>query len=165
MTLKTSFIIGLAVATTVGVQTASAQSPDVVDRAVAARLATQSTPRVSPDVLERVVAAQQRNHPVVLRSDSVESAIVARGTSGATIVYPDVVDRAVTAQQRNLPIVHRYSDSAEGAIVAANLPTQPTSSGTEIEWPQIGIGFGVGIFLMLTLWLGFRATRTRQLAH
>lgn len=38
-------------------------------------------------------------------------------------------------------------------------------SGSEIEWPQIGVGFGAGLLLALGLVLGLRYTRVRQLAH
>ena len=46
-------------------------------------------------------------------------------------------------------------------------PRQATvsSSGTEIEWSQIGIGLGIGILLMLGLTLAVRATRHPPLAH
>jgi hypothetical protein len=48
-----------------------------------------------------------------------------------------------------------------------NSPVQgaPTSSGTEIEWPQIGVGFGIGLVLALGLYLAMRFTRPRPLAH
>jgi hypothetical protein len=52
-----------------------------------------------------------------------------------------------------------------------DLPTTPvvepvTSSGIDIEWPQVGIGFSVGILLAIALGLSFRATRQRgPLAH
>jgi hypothetical protein len=40
-----------------------------------------------------------------------------------------------------------------------------TSSGSEIEWTQIGIGFGIGLVLALGLYLAMRFTRIRPLAH
>lgn len=40
-----------------------------------------------------------------------------------------------------------------------------TRSGSEIEWPQIGIGFALGIALGLGVPLVVRGTRERQLAH
>ena len=40
-----------------------------------------------------------------------------------------------------------------------------TSSGSEIGWPQVGIGFGIGIVLALGLFVGLRMSRTRQPAH
>ncbi len=48
-----------------------------------------------------------------------------------------------------------------------NVPVQasPTSSGTEIEWPQVGVGFGIGLMLALGLYLAMRFTRIRPLAH
>lgn len=50
-------------------------------------------------------------------------------------------------------------------VDAAARSAQPTSSGTEIDWPQIGIGFGIGILSVLGLILAVRLTRSRTLAH
>ena len=44
-------------------------------------------------------------------------------------------------------------------------PTTVTSSGTQIEWGQIGIGFGIGLMLALGLFLAIRFARIRPLAH
>ena len=44
-------------------------------------------------------------------------------------------------------------------------PVSVTSSGRDIEWPQVGIGFGVGLVLLLGLALTLRATHTRPFAH
>jgi hypothetical protein len=44
-------------------------------------------------------------------------------------------------------------------------PTVSASSGSEIEWPQLGIGFGLGILLVAGLWLAIRMTKGRPLAH
>ena len=41
----------------------------------------------------------------------------------------------------------------------------PTTSGRDIEWPQIGIGLGIGILLAIGLGLSLKATRPRTLAH
>ncbi len=40
-----------------------------------------------------------------------------------------------------------------------------TSSGGEIEWPTVGIGFGIGIVLLLGITLAMKATHTRPFAH
>ena len=39
------------------------------------------------------------------------------------------------------------------------------STGREIEWPQIGIGLGIGALLMIGLYVTLKATRHRPLAH
>ncbi|MBA3565569.1 MAG: hypothetical protein M3Q67_07265 [Actinomycetota bacterium] len=109
-----------------------------------------------PDVFERAVAAQHRS---------------------TAIVSPDAVDRAVAARlasqsasQPN-PRAMLASDSVHSALAAnAATLTSPDSvtsngSGRELEWPQIGIGFGVGILLALGLFLAMRYTRIRTLAH
>jgi hypothetical protein len=38
-------------------------------------------------------------------------------------------------------------------------------SGTDIEWPQIGFGAGLGMLIALGLMLVVRTTRSRALAH
>ena len=43
--------------------------------------------------------------------------------------------------------------------------TSVSSSGTEIEWPTVGIGFGVALMLILGLMLTLKATHTRPFAH
>ena len=44
-------------------------------------------------------------------------------------------------------------------------PAVSGSSDSEIEWPQLGIGFGLGILLVVGLWLAMRMTKVRGLAH
>ena len=48
-----------------------------------------------------------------------------------------------------------------------NRPTTiaASDSGREIEWSQIGMGFGLGILLAIGLFLAMRSTRVRHLAH
>jgi len=45
------------------------------------------------------------------------------------------------------------------------VPVSAPTSGREIEWPEIGIGFGVGLMLILGLVLTLKATHTRPFAH
>ena len=51
--------------------------------------------------------------------------------------------------------------------VPADVPVSSpvTSSGREIEWPQVGIGVGIGALLAVGLLLAVRYTRPRPLAH
>ena len=39
------------------------------------------------------------------------------------------------------------------------------SDGGEFKWPELGIGLGIGVLLMIGLYLGMKATRHRSLAH
>jgi hypothetical protein len=45
------------------------------------------------------------------------------------------------------------------------VPVAETSSGREIDVPQIGIGLGLGILLALGLYLAVRLTKVRPVAH
>jgi hypothetical protein len=108
-----------------------------------------------------------------------------------TLVAPQAGTVLVDAHQRSLGgngggvLTPTYSDAFERTAAAkpstgatligdshnrfdpGNLPVSTTtvSSGSEIEWPQIGIGFGLGIVLAFGLLLAARATRVRPLAH
>ena len=44
-------------------------------------------------------------------------------------------------------------------------PAATISTARDVEWLQIGMGFGGGILLALGLFLAMRMTRVRQAAH
>ena len=100
-------------------------------------------------------------------------------------VSPDLVDRAAAARQQELSSMldarERSFAAISGAasIVAsdpvrddrfqldpASIPTPAgTSSAQDIEWRQIGIGFGGGVLLALGLFLATRTPQPRLPAH
>jgi hypothetical protein len=49
-------------------------------------------------------------------------------------------------------------------LPSAPIQTASSDSGRQIEWPQLGIGFGLGILLVSGLWLAMRV-KFRPLAH
>ena len=58
------------------------------------------------------------------------------------------------------------SDSFERAVPPqGSVPVSVTTSGREIEWPQIGVGLGIGLLLALGLGLTMRAVHIRPFAH
>jgi len=100
---------------------------------------------------------------------------------GTVRVSPDTSDYAATAdQQRQAAMLDRreraFSVNAPVAIFEPVVddrfridPTngaQPVSvtSDNEVPWPQLGLGFAIGLLLMLGLYATLRATRTRT-AH
>ena len=119
---------------------------------------------------------EARQNPVRVDGASTISMLDAREKAFATRLNvqlshgtpPDVFERAVAA---------RSSRSADHFLAAddrfrfdpSNQPVTTrvsvTGSGHEIEWPQVGMGFGVGVALILGLVLALRATRQRPLAH
>jgi hypothetical protein len=106
----------------------------------------QETVRVSPDLADRPVVASQQELSRML--DARERSFTAG--SDASIVSSDPVRD------------DRFS------LDAASIPTPATtsSSARDIEWLQIGIGFGGGILLALGLFLAAtRTTRPRLPAH
>ena len=120
-------------------------------------------PVTYPDVVDRAVA-QQEASTVSTYLDAHERAARVGGLESTTVNFPDVIERAVAARGTGGGL----SGDDHVRIDPANLPTvAPTSSssGREVEWPQIGIGFGIGILLALGLMLALRMTRIRQLAH
>jgi hypothetical protein len=120
------------------------QSPDAFERAVEAQQSLQSSPIVSPDAVDRVRQAQlQLKSSPHVAPDAFERALITRTDAGRTLSFDDW--------------------HATPSTVAA--PVTPATSGTEVEWPQLGIGFGMGVALVLMLTLGLRVVRSRSLAH
>jgi hypothetical protein len=71
-----------------------------------------------------------------------------------------------TAAQSGGTDLSTYRDGPERAVLPS-APIQTTvssDSGRQIEWPQLGIGFGLGILLVAGLWLAMRV-KFRPLAH
>jgi len=120
-------------------------SPDAFERAVAASVATESTAIVSPDAVDRVRA-------------------LGVGNPSRPTTSPDAFGRAVAATAdygNNRSYDDRFATPAPSSDPVSVRPI----SGREIEWPQIGAGFGIGILLVLGLMLTLRLTRGRSLAH
>ena len=85
---------------------------------------------------ERATLAQQ---PVVLdrRTDAFDRAVV-------------VEQSPYIASERSAPArpdVSTYLDANERGAVLSTPSVTPSSTGGGIEWPQVGIGFGVGMAL------------------
>ncbi|HET9438001.1 MAG TPA: hypothetical protein VFO64_07350 [Gaiellaceae bacterium] len=82
----------------------------------------------------------------------------------AATPYPDWFERAATAairDNREIVVDDRFD------LHPQQVPTTvtATSSGREIDAPQIGIGLGLGVLLALGLYLAVRFTRIRPVAH
>jgi hypothetical protein len=71
-----------------------------------------------------------------------------------------------TAAQSGGTDLSSYRDGPERAVLpSAPVQTASSDSGRQIEWPQLGIGFGLGILLVAGLWLAMRVTKFRPLPH
>jgi hypothetical protein len=71
-----------------------------------------------------------------------------------------------TAAQSGGTDLSTYRDGLERAVLpSAPIQTASSESGRQIEWPELGIGFAIGILLVSGLWLATRVTKARPLAH
>ena len=151
MTRKISLIVGIAVAAlTVAVPTAFAEG----------RLAGS----LEPDAVayfyanERATVGAQVGNTLVSRPDSHE---VAR-----PFTYNDAAERVQRiAGYGGREVIGLSGDDHVTGPTSVPVGNPAVSSGRELEWPQVGLGFGVGILLMFGLWLAVRTTRIRPLAH
>jgi hypothetical protein len=82
------------------------------------------------------------------------------------IAYFHANELATAAQSGGGTDLSSYRDGPERAVLpSAPIQNASSDSGRQIEWPQLGIGFGVGILLVAGLWLAMRVTKFRPLAH
>jgi len=100
---------------------------------------------VSPDLVDRVAAARQQELSSML--DARERSFAARSDAG--IVSPDPV----------------RDDRFQLGAASTAAPAGTIGSADEIEWLQIGIGFGGGVLLAISLLLATRLARPRLPAH
>jgi hypothetical protein len=134
-------------------------NPDMSDRATAVRSQEQAN----------MLNAREKALSVAVegRVDPIEAHDRAMGTRLQTTLDSDFyADGFAQALQPREPESGPVVDD-RFHIDHTNVPVQatPTSSGSEIEWPQIGVGFGIGLVLALGLYLAMRFTRIRPLAH
>jgi hypothetical protein len=152
MTRTISLIIGItATALAIGVPTAFGEG----------RLAGSLEPaQVAPDWFERAAINAQNDALVVSRPDSHD--IVTQPDNG-------YLDAAARAQRIDVIVPTASSDAHERSAPPRGefvRQTDVSGSGTELELPQIGIGFAVGLLLALGMFLTVRYTRGgRELAH
>ena len=138
MTPKISFIPAAVGAALVFAVPAFGDPPRGADR-------SQSTVHVSPDLVDRLDAARQQELSSMLDARERSSAV----KSDATIVSTDPVrDDRFRLDPSSTPT-----------------PAATISSARDVEWLQIGIGFGGGVLLAFGLLLAIRTTRVRQPAH
>jgi hypothetical protein len=137
--------------------------PTVQERALMRALALGADdeadldPRTLRVAVMNVIRRVSEEQPVQLdrRSDAFDRTVV-------------VNESPYITSERSVPSgtdVSTYLDANERTPVLSNPTVAPTSSGDGIDWPQIGIGFGVGILLAVLLGLSLKATRPRTLAH
>ena len=175
MTRKISLIVGIAVAAlAVGIPTAlgggrlagSPQPSDAVNYFYNVERATTSQPDpMIEDGLDRAVATKLALQSTVssYRDANERGATTKPSVQSSLSGYGDAFERTDVAGQ---PSLSTYRDAFErGAPVAGPTDVPTISSGREIEWPQLGIGFGLGIVLVVGLWLAMRVTRIRPLSH
>jgi hypothetical protein len=85
------------------------------------------------------------------------------------VAYFRANERATLAAQRlgTGAVVQRGDDflRERPEIVPTSGQAVSQSSGSGMEWAQLGIGFGLGILLAIGLWLAIRMTKHRQFAH
>lgn len=98
--------------------------------------------------------------------DARERALTAKSEAQmASTPYPDWFERAANAAIRDNRGVVVVDDRFNLHPKDISATVTPTSSGREIDYPQVGIGLGLGVLLALGLYLTVRYTRIRPVAH
>ena len=107
---------------------------------------TQASVPVSPDHVDRVAAARQ--HELFATLDARERAFATSRTA-STAVDPRTI----------------HDDHFRFDPASVPTPVAASSPGRGIDWSQLGIGFAVGVVLMIGLMVAMRMPRARQPAH
>jgi|SRR5262245_31483760 len=173
MTRTISFIIGIAVAALVAVPTALGSYG--LGDAPGPR-ATVSPVSTKPDAVTYFYANERATMPFPAAVHDHGSATQAKLLlqSPTMVVVRDNGDAAQAKLTRlsgpaGVLSVRDHGD-AEQAMLSSRSPVPSvaavdSSSGSDIEWSQLAIGFGIGILLATVLWFTLRATRPRSLVH
>jgi hypothetical protein len=132
-------------------------------QAVAASLALQSAATYR-DAHERATPVKGVESNIATYRDAFERGVASGQLDLST--FRNAFDRAGNRSQGLQSSVSTYRDAHERAMPVAAPAAVPTiDAGRDLEWPQIGIGFGVGLLFGVALLLAVRATRIRPLAH
>ncbi len=98
--------------------------------------------------------------------DARERSLIAKSEAQmAATPYPDWFERAATAAIRDNRGVYVADDRFDLHPQTVPTTVAATSSGREIDFPQVGIGIGLVILLGLGLFLTIRLTRMPPVAH
>ena len=97
--------------------------------------------------------------------DAFERAVNAANRTSNVSVYPDAFERALDNRISSLPTTIPGDHHNRFEALGTPSPVSVSSSGSDVEWPQVGIGFGMGALLALGLVLTLRFVRARELAH
>ena len=168
MTRKISLIIGIAVAAlTVAVPTAfgegrlaGSQEPDAVTSFEANEMAT-----IGQSVEPGWLKALRIRGEGMQRLYGHETNQVEPGWLKALRIRGEGMQRLYGGESTTVSL-SGYREAGERAVPISGSPVvQPIDSGNQLEWPQIGVAFGVGILLAVGLVLTFRHMRIRPLAH
>ena len=94
----------------------------------------------------------------------------AAAAAGPAWTQPSMQARAECHSAVVIPMTAPFGGNRGAQLNTTQKPSKApvpvaTRSGSEIEWPQICIGFALGIALGLGVPLVVRGTRERQLAH
>ena len=104
----------------------------------------------------------------MIASDTVDMARAgaSQPLNARDVLASDSVDAALATERSRRATAYFYANATRGTLCPAPWsPVLTQSSGRDIEWTQIGMGFGLGVVLAIGLFLAMRYTRVRTLAH
>jgi hypothetical protein len=115
------------------------------------------------DARERSFAVRDQVDSSAMLDGREEALGAKREVQLTTTSGPDAFERFVIASTRETPPIvgddrFRLDPTTGGQPVSA-------TNSRDIEWPQVGIGLGIGALLIIGLYLALKATRQRPLAH
>jgi len=190
MTRTFSLTVVLGVALFAAAPAWSQIQPDAFERAALVGETPASSQIVTSDAFERAALAGKTQGASTLElgsADAFERAALAGQPAGSSVIVTgDAFERAAANGDQRVPAASLPPDAFERALLNPEVslavpvladhhsrmsPAEPASSptvassGRDVEWSQIAIGFVLGSLLALGLVLGIRAAGIRPVAH
>jgi hypothetical protein len=112
----------------------------------------------------KIVAKSLQTDVLRDHGDATQAKLVARSTQPDAMAYFRANESATLANDTT-----SFSTPSNDLVVSDQrglaTPAVSASSGSSVEWAQLGIGFGLGVMLVAGLVLGARLAKRRVLAH
>jgi hypothetical protein len=120
------------------------------------------------DATDAKLALQSAPAPLVVIRDHGDATDAKLALQSSPVVARENAQRGYLRSPSE--IIRDHGDATQAKLAARSPDMTPAgefkpTSSWDINWSQLGVGFGIGMFFVLGLFLAVRLTRSQRLAH